>query len=66
MSYHNISRFLMDGEEIEKEWASKDWDGIYATQYRIFLVKNSFWDKKFIEASYNHISSIEFCKVRPK
>jgi len=67
MIFHqDIHRFLIENEEIQKEWASKEYDGIYATQYRVMFVKGGTFNKKFIEVSYNHIPSIEFSKIRPK
>ena len=64
--FGNIDRFLMDDEEVVKEWTSKDWDAIYASQYRLFFLKKGVLNKKFIEVSYNHISSLEFSKIRPR
>lgn len=65
-SYHDVERYFLEEEKVLKEWVSKEWDGIYGTQYRIFFVKEGIFSKKLIEVSYNHISSIEFCRVRPK
>jgi hypothetical protein len=56
----------MEDEEVIKEWTSKDWDAIIASQHRLFFVKNGALNKKFIEVSYNHISSLEFSKIRPR
>jgi len=64
--FGNVNRLLMDDEEVIKEWTSKDWDAILASQYRLFFIKNGVFNKKFIEVSYNHISSLEFSKIRPR
>ncbi len=64
--FGNVDRLLMDDEEVLKEWTSKDWDAIIASQYRLFFIKNRVLNKKFIEVSYNHISSLEFSKIRPR
>ena len=64
--FGNVNRLLMDDEEIIKEWTSKDWDAIIASQHRLFFIKNGIFNKKFIEVSYNHISSLEFSKIRPR
>ena len=64
--FGNVNRLLMDDEEVIKEWTSKDWDAIIASQYRIFFLKKGVFNKKFIEVSYNHISSLEFSKIRPR
>lgn len=65
-THHNVDRYFIDNEAVLKEWASKEWDGIYGTQHRVFFVKEGILNKKFIEASYGHISSIEFSRIRPK
>ncbi|MCW4014346.1 MAG: hypothetical protein NWF07_15350, partial [Candidatus Bathyarchaeota archaeon] len=57
---------LLEDEEVLKEWATKEWSSIIATQYRIFLSNDSFFNKKTIEIPYNHISSLEYGKERPK
>ncbi|MBN2336690.1 hypothetical protein JXL21_14120 [Candidatus Bathyarchaeota archaeon] len=49
-----------------KEWAAKEWSGIYATQYRLFLVDDRFYNKRSIEVPYTNITSLEFTKKRPK
>lgn len=64
--FGNVNRLLMEDEEIIKEWTSKDWDAIIASQHRLFFVKNGTLNKKFIEVAYNHISSLEFSKIRPR
>ena len=64
--FGNVDRLLMDDEEVIKEWTSKDWDAILASQYRLFFIKNGVLNKKFIEVSFNHISSLEFSKIRPR
>ena len=63
--FGNADRFLMDDKEVVKEWMSKDWAAIFASQYRLFFIKNGVLNK-FIEDSYNHISSLEFSKIRPR
>ena len=64
--FGNVDRFLMDDEEVVKEWTLKEWAAIFASQYRLFFIKNGVLNKKFIEVSYNHISSLEFSKIRPR
>ena len=61
-----VDRYFIENEEILKEWASKKWDSIYGTQHRVFFIKEGMFNKKFVEASYDHITSIEFSRVRPK
>lgn len=66
MSNLNIKNKLIEGESIVKEWATKEWSGIFATKIRIFLMNDSFFNEKTIEIPYNHISSLEYGKKRPK
>jgi hypothetical protein len=66
MSNWNVKNKLLEGESIIKEWATKEWSGIYATDLRIFLMNDSFFNKRLIEIFYPNISSIESGKIRPK
>jgi len=59
-----IASFFTPGEILLKRWSVKGWN-IYATQYRIFLCKNSVFSKQVIEAAYNYISSVELSRKRP-
>lgn len=60
-----LSPYLLENEVIVKEWASKKWDGIYATQHRVFFVNDGFLNRGITEVSYDHISSIEISRYRP-
>lgn len=58
-----LAPYLVKGENILKEWVIRG-QRIYATQYRVFFVVGGFLSKKIVEASYGHISSIEFTRER--
>jgi hypothetical protein len=66
MSSNRLRGKLIDGEKVIKEWSSNDWTSILATNYRLFLIKDSLFNKQSIEAPYSEISSLEFSKRRPK
>jgi len=59
-----IASYFTPEETLLKNWSSKGWN-IYATQFRVFLYKKGIFSKQVIEASYEHISSIEFQRKRP-
>lgn len=64
MSSHEIAQYMISGEKILKDWKSKGWN-IYATQFRIFFYKRGILSRYLVEASYEHISSIELGRSRP-
>lgn len=66
MAYVRRKSKLLEDEEVLKEWATKEWSSIVATQDRIFLSNDSFFNKKTIEIPYDHISSLEYGKYRSK
>lgn len=66
VTFHNLNGKLIDGEKVIKEWATKEWSGIYATQYRLFLIDDRFYNKRSVEIPYVNITSLEFNKKRPK
>lgn len=59
-----VTSYFTPDEIVLKQWRVKNL-GIYATQYRIFLCKQGWLSKEVVEASYEHISSIELGKKRP-
>jgi hypothetical protein len=65
MPVGNLRGKLIDDEKVIKEWSTKDWTKILATNYRLFLLKNNFYNKQSIEIPYEKITSLEFLRRRP-
>ncbi|MBD3206882.1 hypothetical protein GF319_11150 [Candidatus Bathyarchaeota archaeon] len=61
----SIDGMLMEGERVIKEWGTREWHGIYATQHRVFLVRDPLLDMTVVEVPYVHISSLEYGRNRP-
>jgi len=60
-----ILPFLTSDEKLLKTEKSNDW-GIYLTNKRVLLKRGGmFSGKELVEASYRHISSIEYKKKNP-
>ena len=60
----DILSYLASDEKLVQTERIKDWK-IYLTNKRIILKKGGIFRKELIEASYRHISSIEYKKHRP-
>lgn len=57
----DIASYLTSDEEIMKIGKSREWE-IYVTNKRVFLKKGGMFKKEIVEASYRHMSSIEYVK----
>lgn len=59
-----VESLLLKGEEVISEWSTINWDYIYATQHRLFFVRDTLLDRKYLDVSYDHISSLEYTTKR--
>jgi len=57
-----IESYLTPEEKIMKTGKSKEWE-IYVTNKRVLFKKGGVLGKEIVEASYRHISSIEYKKA---
>ena len=61
----NIESYLTSNEKLLETSKSREWE-IFVTDKRVLFHKNNiFGNKELIEASYKHISSIEYKKENP-
>ena len=66
MSFTSVRGKLIDSERVIKEWSSNEWTRIIATNHRIFLMRDKFFNKQSVEAPYSMITSLELYKRRPR
>ena len=60
----DIQSYLTTDEKVLKKSKSSNWE-IFVTDKRALFKKGNFFGKEIVEASYKHISSIEFKKDNP-
>jgi len=60
----DVSSYLTADEDILKTEKSEEWE-IYVTNKRVLFKKGGIFGKELVEASYRHISSIEYKKASP-
>lgn len=60
----DIASYLTPDEKMMKIGRSREWD-IYVTDKRVLFKKGGVFGKQIVEASYRHISSIEYKKESP-
>ena len=60
----DIQSYLTTDEKVLKKSKSSNWE-IFVTDKRVLFKKGNFFGKEIVEASYKHISSIEFKKDNP-
>jgi hypothetical protein len=60
----DIESYLTPDEKIIKTGKSQEWE-IYITDRRVLFKKGGLFGKEIVEASYRHISSIEYKKESP-
>lgn len=60
----DIKSYLTLDEKMMKIEKSREWE-IYVTDKRVLFRKGGILGKKIVEASYRHISSIEYKKESP-
>jgi len=60
----DVASYLTPDENVLKTGRSGEWD-VYVTNKRIILRKGVMLGKEIVEASYRHISSIEYKKESP-
>ena len=61
----DIESYLTKDEKVIKTGKSREWKEIYVTNKRVILRRGGIFGKEIMEASYRHISSIEFKKPSP-
>jgi hypothetical protein len=66
MPFASVTGKLIDGEKVIKEWSTKDWTKVLATNHRLFLMRDKFLNKQSVEVPYEEITSLEFLKRRPR
>jgi len=60
----DIESYLTPDEKMMKIGKSREWE-IYVTNKRVIFKKGGIFGKEIVEASYRHISSIEYKKQSP-
>lgn len=60
----DIESYLTPDEKMIKTGKSQEWE-IYVTDRRVLFRKGGVFGKEIVEASYRHISSIEYKKENP-